>query len=187
MRPARRTITVALITILTGACSAGTAVSPRVAPSAVLPAPTPLRTVGATPTTGPTGGSTSTLEPSIAAPPAAAIVVDGSEYAGTVGAFAWVGGSDAAPWLPASVVTRVEVPARARLQVVASGAPPIEAWVARAAPAADADGAVSPTGLAEGSGDPSFPVPGVRDSVVAVELHFTGGGDGVWYWHLVVR
>jgi hypothetical protein len=195
MRATRAAVLVAVSTFVAGACSAGMGASPQIPPSPVPAVRTPVRatattspgsTVGAAPATNPTA-STSPREATIAPPPPATIVVEGREYVGTVGGFAWSGGSDAAPWLPAAVLPPVEVPARTVLNVVARGAPAIEAWVARSAPAIDATGAASATGLGEGTGLPTFRVPPDPDSVVAVELHFAGGGDGVWYWHLVVR
>jgi hypothetical protein len=127
-----------------------------------------------------------TPEPTLEPPPGATLVAGSAEAAGRVGSYVWAGGSDAAPWLPASALEAVAADAGGDARVEIAGDVEVATWTARAAPANDPTGeAVTPLG--SGSAAPSFELPAEGAWVVSVEAVFAGGrGDATWYWRLVL-
>jgi hypothetical protein len=148
-------------------------------------ATTPPATVDVTtpPSTTPAPPS---AEPTLEPPPAAVLVAGSGRHAGEVGSYTWAGGSDSAPWLPATALAPAPVGGADGASIEVLGDVAIAEWVARAAPADDPAGA-SVTPLGTGAGEPSFPLPAGGPWVVAVHAVFADGrGDATWYW-LVTR
>jgi hypothetical protein len=162
--------------------STGTS-SPSASPSKVVATSTPDVT------------STAPVEsdgPSTASPasdaPIAVLAVGSDRYAGEVGGFTFGTYSQSAPWLPASALGTVVVPAGAELSVELDDRATIAGWTARQATAADVT-ADTVTGLAEGDGPTAaFGAPAVGDWVVSLTITYGDGlGSGAYYWHIVVE
>jgi hypothetical protein len=132
-----------------------------------------------------TGSAALTPEPTLEPPPVATLVSGVAEREGEPGGWVWAGGSNSAPWLPASALDPVEIEA-GTMRVELAGDVDVDRWTARAATAEDTAGAsLSPLG--EGVGAPSFETPEPGSWVVAVEVLFADGlGSASYFWNVVV-
>ena len=181
----RRTVQAVLVVVTVSAC--GAPARPSVPPD--LPTPTPAATARASlvPAATPVATAQASPEVTAEAPPVATLVAGHVERVAVVGAYTWAGLSEASPWLPASMLEPVRVPASSEVWVRIEPDRPVEAWTARAAAVDDLDAsAIIPVG--EGRGLPRFLVPAAGPTVVAVHVVFAGGaGDATYYWHLDTR
>jgi hypothetical protein len=181
----RRIVAVPLaLALFASACTAGRAPSASPPPSE-SPAPP---SVGATP---PAVAPTAIPNPTIATeapvvPPGATLSAGEVRQPAELGSWTWQGRSDSAPWLPASALDVVAVPAAAELRVAVDDAEPLAGWTARAAPASDPSG-TEITPLGTGSGEPAFAPPAAGAWVIQVQARFVAGGDAAWYWSVDVR
>ncbi len=119
--------------------------------------------------------------------PIAFLVIGAQRNAGEVGGFTFGSYSQSAPWLPATALDAVRVPAGAQLRVELDDRATIAGWTARLATAADVT-ADSVTGLAEGDGPiAEFGAPSAGDWVLSLTIAYGSGlGSGAYYWHLVI-
>jgi len=169
-----------VLSLLVGACigrAPGSA-----SPSAVA---TTASAAATTAYPSPVASATPDPEPTLAPPPVATLVAGAVLEPGEPGSWTWAGGSNAAPWLPATALDLVEI-AAGPVEIDLAGVA-VESWTARAAAAADVAGA-SPVPLGEGAGPPAFQAPAAGSWVVSVQVVFANGlGDASYYWHLEVR
>jgi len=174
-----RAILAAGILALAG-CTAGASNAPPGAPSDAPPA-TPSQSVLAEPSVA---AATDAPAPE---PPVAELVINGDRYPGTVGGYTWDGYSQSAPWLPATGLLPVDVPAGTALSVeLAGGETGVTSWTARVADAADPAAATTQP-LGAGGTPVSFVGPGSGAWVLEVRVTYADGqGDGAYYWQLVV-
>jgi len=175
----RRAILVVAILALAG-CTAGASNVPSGAPSDP-PSATPSPSVASEPSAA---GATEAPAPEA---PVAELVIDGDRYPGTVGGYSWDGYSQSAPWLPATGLSPVEVPADAALSVeLAGGQTGIATWTARVADAAD-PAAATTRPLGEGNSTVAIVGPGSGAWVLEVRVTYADErGDAAYYWQLVV-
>ena len=149
------------------------------------PSSTPA-TTAAPSAPAPTETPEPTAEPSLEPPPAAVLIVGERRLTGEVGSYAWPGGSESAPWLPATALERFEVPGGVRVRFEVPGGPGLASWTATSA-AADDPAATTRVPIGEGLGPPSFETPPDGRWVVSVHVVFADGqGDANWFWSLAV-
>ena len=167
-------------TLALAGCTAGASDPPSGAPSE------PLSTTPS-PALVPEPSVAATTEAPAPEPPLAELVIDGDRYPGTVGGYTWDGYSQSAPWLPATGLSPVEVPADAALSIeLAGGDAGIESWAAQVADAADPAAA---TTRPLGSGETTVDILGPGSGAWVMELRVTytdARGDAAYYWQLVV-
>ncbi len=182
-RPGRPALV--LLAALLGGCVGSAPTTSNRASEPPPPTASPATTLA--PTASPPTPATGSPEPTLQPPPAATLVAGGAEAIGRVGSYVWAGGSDAAPWFPATALHPVQVDAGSEATVALAPDVDVASWTARSA-AADDPTAETVTPLGSGAGRPAFPVPATGDWVVSLEVSFGGGlGDATWYWHLIVE
>lgn len=183
------TVLIMVVLALAGCSSAGVdspspaaVSSPSAGPVSTAASPAPATEPPAR-TPSPTASPPATPAPTLEPPPGATLVAGTTQAPGSIGSWTWAGGTNAAPWLPASALDPVPLPAGpVRIELGGTG---IESWTAQVAPVDDTAG-VGATILAEGTGPPAFDAPDESAWVLAVQVVFDQGrGDAVYYWHVV--
>lgn len=187
---ARRIHAVDLLAIgfLFGACTTAgpppeSAVPPSSSPSAIVALATPAATATA---------AIESVAPAtpraVSDAPLAFLVVGADRQLGKVGGFTFGRYSQSAPWLPATALEPIKVPAAAELRVELDDRARIDGWVVRIATAEDVT-ADAVTGLAEGRGPAAaFRAPTPGDWVVSVTITYGDSlGSGAYFWHLIVE
>lgn len=182
-------VLVLVIGVVVGACTAAagppsaSTSPPSPSPSAVVAIATPAATV-----TQAVESVAPATPAALSNAPLAFLVVGPDRYPGEVGGFTFGRYSESAPWLPATALDMVTVPAGTELNVELDDRAAIDGWTARVATAADvtADGVA---GLAEGGGPvAAFAAPATGDWVVSVTITYGDGlGSGAYFWHLIVE
>ncbi len=181
-------VLVLAIGLAVGACTAAgpptaSMLPPPPSPSAVAAVATPAATA-----TEADASVAPATPAAVSDAPLAVLVVGAERHPGEVGGFTFGRYSQSAPWLPATALDSIRVPADAELRVELDDRATIDGWVARLATSADVT-ADAVTGLAEGGGAVvafNAPVPG--DWVVSVTITYGDGlGSGAYFWHLIVE
>jgi hypothetical protein len=188
--PAARLVVALVVASVLAGCSAtpGATGPPTPALATTTPPPTTSASEAAISSPSPWLSRSPSVAPldeerSLEPPPGATLVAGGVRQPGEAGSWAWAGGTSDAPWLPATALERVDVPASA-VTVELDGGADVASWTASAASAHDTDG-IDIEPLGDGSGTPSFRLPS-GDWVVAVDVRFADGrGSAIYYWHLV--
>jgi hypothetical protein len=165
----------------TGPATTAATASPSVVPSTATATATPALPSASV-------GSGTATPPAVSDAPVAVLVVGGKRHPGEVGGFTFGTYSQSAPWLPATALDTVEVPAGSTLGVELDDRATIAGWTARLATAADLT-ADAVTGIGEGAGPTaSFAAPPVGDWVVSLTVTYGEGlGSGAYYWHVMVE
>lgn len=184
---ARRILVAPVVAIgIVGACSATGLSTPGVS-TASPPTATRSAQPAATPTQLVVSSEPATPSPASDAP-VALLAIGADRHPGEVGGFTFGSYSQSAPWLPATALETVAIPAGATLRVELDRRATIASWTARLATAADMT-ADAVMGLAEGDGpSATFAPPPSGDWVLSVTITYgKGQGSGAYYWHLVVE
>lgn len=185
-----------LATVLFGCVPAGgqpTTSPPFTAPATNLSPATDPPASDATPTPATSLAPTEEPVDEEPMPPDALLVLpDGSSQPGALGSYAYDGAAADSPWLPARVLTRLDIAAASRLGLRVAGPQRFVSWSARYADAQDEEAeTISP--LASG-GDGTTPLDTAEfgalpagDWVLMVQLFFADDlGDATYYWYLSV-
>jgi hypothetical protein len=176
------------IGFVVGACTtAGPPLASAVPPSSNPSAVVAIATPAATPTE-PVESDTPRTPPAISDAPLAFLVVGADRQPGKVGGFTFGRYSQSAPWLPATALDSIKVPAAAELRVELDDRATIDGWIVRVATAADVT-ADAVTGLAEDRGPAAdFKAPAHGDWVVSMAITYGDGlGSGAYFWHLITK
>jgi hypothetical protein len=191
-----------LLIMLVLACRPVGSTTPE--PMAASPSPTPVPTANptdappaptSTPTPTPTPTPNAEATDRLPLPPPIAFLVlpDGSRVDGTLGSYDYDGAALDAPWLPATALEDVLLPAADAPLIISLPEPDrLVRWGARYADAADEEADVISQLAAGGDGatplgSGSFSGPPSGSWVLAVQLFFADEqGDASYYWHVVV-
>jgi hypothetical protein len=182
-----------MVVAVAAACGHGSSALPQ--PGTPAPAATDAAQAPATTRMPPPLAASPTDNPAIVIPPSppadvpvAFLVVDGERHPGEIGGYVFGRETSSAPWLPATAVEQVTIPAGADIRVELDDRATIAEWRARYAAADDRTGDAL-TSLGEATSPTvEFDAPPTGAWVASVVITYGGGlGDGAYYWHLVVE
>jgi hypothetical protein len=177
-----------------GACGVGAPARPSAepaAPAAGTPAPPSRQPPAPTAASEPSpdvAPSPDQRSDSAGEAPVAWLVLGAERHAGEIGGYVFGRSSSSAPWLPATALDAVTVPAGATAAVELDARATVAAWRAQYSAAGDTTGDALTT-LGEGTGPAvRLPLPPPGEWVVSVVVTYGDGlGDGAYYWRLVVE
>jgi hypothetical protein len=183
-------LTLVLAAVAVVAVMACSAVGPSTSPSATpagagtarpsvadIPSPTPSSVIA---TAEPTSPAPPTPEPPMPEPPAASLQVEGGDpVIGALGAFTWMNGGSAAPWLPGRPI---HVGRGEQLTFALAESVAIASWTVSRSPGAAVGTDI--VGMADGTGEPlTFDAPPTGSWSVAVEVRFEDNlGSAAYFW-----